>query len=149
MRNRAGLVGERAFLRLARQNRWRVRDVRDNPEFRRRDIDFVVEGWTVEVKTDFVASSSGKIPFELFADVWRGKLGWGIYCEADYLFWYFPFENEFLQLKMSDFRRFCLKNAQSFEARLMGDRAFGLLVPLELIKSQRWCRLWSLKPRKT
>ena len=83
---------------------WQVYDVSDIPEYRQKEIDFILqkdgEVFTVEVKSSTSAAKDRKLVVETFVDISIKKLGWIWTTEADLLavvsgdkmFIYLPYE---------------------------------------------------------
>ena len=80
---RGELMVEKA---LAARLYW-VEDKTNDTEYRSRDIDFIVDGTTIEVKNDLKSNYTKNIFVELenSNNIKRGGRGWYWYCEADYM----------------------------------------------------------------
>lgn len=71
---------------LTKKGYW-VEDVADQREYQQIDIDFIVEGTTVEVKNDLKSNYTNNIFVELTNEnnYSRGGKGWAHYCEAAFM----------------------------------------------------------------
>ena len=78
-----GLEGEELVLRYLKQ-KHSIEDVRLDKYFQERDIDFIVDGVSLEIKTDKNISKTGNIYLETRNDGWFNK------CRAEYLGIYSP-----------------------------------------------------------
>lgn len=121
---RVGKVGEEAVLSWLRQ-RHDVRDVREDKEYQKQDIDFIVdEAVSLEIKTDNNISRTGNIYIETY------KGGWYEYCGADYLGIYSP---QTAKLYILDYQR--LKSILPTFGRTIKhiDKDTNLAVPATLL----------------
>lgn len=69
----------------------KVIDLTDSEEFRKKDIDFLVQKGNeeafIEVKADRRMGDTGNICVELVTNIKNKSEGWLSYCEADYIFY--------------------------------------------------------------
>lgn len=91
--NSKGKIGEVVISNYLFSLGFSVADVSDNPEYQKKDIDFVVsqgeQQFTLEVKTDYQISKTGNLLFEdVFFQDWGEDEGWFHYCQADYIVFY-------------------------------------------------------------
>lgn len=80
---RIGLEGEELVLKYLKQSH-NIKDVRLNKYYQDKDIDFIVDGVSLEIKTDKNISKTGNIYLETRNDGWFNK------CRAEYLGIYSP-----------------------------------------------------------
>lgn len=71
---------------LAARYYW-VEDKTNDYDYRQKDIDFIVDGTTIEVKNDLKSNYTNNVFVELQNNnnTKRNLKGWITYCEADYL----------------------------------------------------------------
>jgi hypothetical protein len=95
---------------------WHVTDVRKNPIYQVKDIDYICSGfgsiWTVDVKTDR-CHYTGNYFFEIISNVETNKAGWGYTSEANYILIVYPTSagHELHVLDMAKIREWLIKNA--------------------------------------
>lgn len=118
-----GREGEEIVLEYLRE-RHLVDDVRENKDFQKQDIDFIVDGVSLEIKTDNNISRTGNI----YIETYRG--GWYEKCKAEYLGVYSP-QNRILYILNYP----CLKSIlPSFGRQIRHyDADTGLQVPATLL----------------
>jgi hypothetical protein len=82
-----GKRGEELVKSVLDANYCWVDDVSNSPEYRRKDIDLIVDGTTVEVKNDLKSNYTNNVFVETqnINNISRNGKGWAAYCEADYL----------------------------------------------------------------
>ncbi len=78
-----GKIGEEQFAVTLQSYGLEVIDVRDNRKYQAIDVDFLVDGQKVEVKTDLLTGCTGNFALEIITDIEKDKLGWSAYTEAD------------------------------------------------------------------
>jgi hypothetical protein len=79
-------AGEQELKDWLRGYGYKVKDVSDNPNYWKQDIDLIVnDKITIEVKWDSLLSSTGNLFIELVSDIDKNKDGWFRFCKADYL----------------------------------------------------------------
>lgn len=90
-----------------------IKDVRDILEFRKRDIDFIIDEYECEVKTDRRIAKTNNLFIETESVSYKtNKIskGWFDYCEAEYLF-YLDWENKILYIyKFDDIKEYIRDN---------------------------------------
>lgn len=88
-----GKRGEKLFQKIMEGRNYIVEDVREDPEYQIKDIDFLVTSPTsgltksFEVKYDARIHRTGNLYLEIeniFSTQWRRE-GWWLHCEADYI----------------------------------------------------------------
>jgi len=89
-------IGKKAEILAAQRIKkagWTIFDVRKNPRYQIKDIDYICSGfgsiWTVDVKTDRCYRTFNYF-FEIISNVESDKLGWGYTSEADYILMVYP-----------------------------------------------------------
>lgn len=110
---KVGEVGEEAVKRIFTNlwPRYTLVDVRDNPEYQRKDIDFLylspmrfVGNKSIEVKTDTVMARTGNIYLECMDNCNTGRKGWFYASEADYLCYYDYHNDELYVIELAELR---------------------------------------------
>jgi len=118
-----------------------VRNVEDDPEFQRIDVDLVWttrrRSYTIEVKGDRW-HTSGNFFFETFSNKEKGTPGCFMYTQADFLFYYFVVPRILYILPVPAAREWFIVNMSHFEEREtttpVGDEHYttvGRLVPIQ------------------
>lgn len=108
----------------------RVIDVRDDKRFQMMDVDFLVEMssrqyiW-LEVKTDYKATETGNIAYELRTS---GNIGCFEKTKADVIAYYVPTSGYIYLIKAKELRMY-VRNA-NYPIRRMGDASEGYLLPI-------------------
>lgn len=129
-----------------------VKDVSNDTEYQKKDIDFIITNkdgveMTVEVKTDYKLNASGNLFFEsTYYKEWGESPGWYDYCMADYIAFYDVIGN---RLYIYDFR-----NGKDYVRAAAEYRQFynrddmcyrdAYLLPLGLAKKHDLCRVFEL-----
>lgn len=88
----SGKYGEQLFKQIVESGSYLVKDVSGDPDYWRKDIDFIVTSATgavrtYEVKWDSRINSTNNLYLELTnvnSKQWGGE-GWWLHCKADYL----------------------------------------------------------------
>lgn len=85
---RKGKPAETLAAQRIKKAGWEITDVRQDPEYQAKDIDYVCfddsDQWTVDVKTDRCYKTQNYF-FEVLANVEAKKQGWAYMSEADYI----------------------------------------------------------------
>lgn len=147
-----GKSGEAIVAAWLQKRGNQVKDVSDDREYQRRDIDLVVTNkdgatLTIEVKTDYKLHKSGNLFFEsTYHKDWGDTPGWYDYCEADYVAFYDVIENKLYIYNFSLGREYV---RQAAEHKLFFNRDDGCyreayLLPLGLAKKYDYCRVFDL-----
>lgn len=127
-------AGEKLAKDIMEARGWEVTDVSDNPEYWKKDIDFIVRNpenghvITMEVKWDSRISKTGNLFLETYSN---GGRGWFEYCEADYLAYGDAASRCFYILPLLELRE--LVASKRFELAFTADSC-GYLVSLEAVK---------------
>jgi len=88
-RDAIGRSGEIDFIRYCQQRSLRVVDVTQDKKYQKIDVDFIVNGYYVELKTDNLIYKTGNFPIELIHHRKTGdRQGWYYYTEAKYIIRY-------------------------------------------------------------
>ena len=135
-----GKKGERKFQQIMESRNYIVEDMRDNPEYWVKDIDFVLTSPTsgltksFEVKWDARIHRTGNLYLEIeniFSKQWNGE-GWWQHCQADYLAYGDQQANIFYIIPLLELR----ERVEELPTRIAhcGNESTGLLVSLEDIK---------------
>lgn len=140
--NLAGKQGERLFKRFLEKRGKSCKDVSDNPEYQKDDIDFIVEGKhgreiSFEVKNDSKISRTGNIFYESISNVDYGTVGCFEKTKADYIVICSEPEKKFYVVKSEVLRRYVRDNKQSLRyiSRVEGSNSAGYLVPKSSIST--------------
>lgn len=147
-----GKSGEAIVAAWLQKRGNQVKDVSDDREYQRRDIDLVVTNkdgatLTIEVKTDYKLHKSGNLFFEsTYHKDWGDTPGWYDYCEADYVVFYDVIENKLYIYNFSLGREYVRRAAEHklFFNRDDGCYREAYLLPLGLAKKHDYCRVFDL-----
>lgn len=106
---RKGKIGEEVIEELMKKRGHKVISVANDERFFQDDIDFIIDDYKCELKTDYKISKTGNLFLEAemyyFSDGRREK-GYFYKTKADYLF-YFDINNQTLLIyKMSDLKKY-------------------------------------------
>jgi hypothetical protein len=121
----------------------RVRNVEDDPEFRRADVDLIWEtrrrAYKIEIKGDRL-HHTGNFFFETISNREKATPGCFLYTQADFVFYYFVMTRVLYILPMPATREWFCANLARFPERAtttpVGDDAYttvGRLVPIEIV----------------
>ena len=135
-----GKRGERIFKQQMEQKGYKVKDLRDDPEYQLIDIDFQLTSPTsgavkyFEVKWDARIHRTNNLYLELeniFSKQWNGE-GWWLHCKADYLAYGDAQTNTFYIIPLLELR----KRVDELNPRIAhcGQESTGMLVSLDDIK---------------
>lgn len=109
-----GKQGEYLARKCLEANGFTVKDVSNNSDYWKQDVDLLAEKqgrlYKIEVKWDDVIAESGCFFFEVITDIDRNKQGWAKYTEADYIF-YGDAQQKIFYVFSADDMRDCI-NAQ-------------------------------------
>lgn len=133
----------------ANEHTLSLKNVEDDPEYRRVDVDLLwqthKQTYKVEIKGDRW-HSRGNFFFETESNREKGTPGCFLYSQADLLFYYFVTPKILYILPMAETRRWFLANMARFEERLTttavgskgGERytTAGRLVPIETVVAE-------------
>lgn len=123
-------------------------DVRDEPEYQRRDIDFIVhvdgdpKPYSVDVK--YAGVDGGADLIETISNTRKGSLGWGYASEADIIIYYKKPLHQFHFLEMRNVRAF-LKNedltgcgrhsGKTYRSGVLLYESENILVPYKILRN--------------
>lgn len=101
-----GKRGEETVLQYYKNKGTKTQDVRNSWYYRTRDIDFLFNGQTVEVKTQQYIERDKQIVLEVVsnADLKRFKMGWLMSSQADVFIFYSPKSNTMYQMLVNELR---------------------------------------------
>ena len=84
-----GKSGEDGFIKYCNDNNLNVVDVTHDREYQKIDVDFIVNGYYTELKTDNLIDKTGNFPIELVHHRKTGdRDGWYYYTQATYIIRY-------------------------------------------------------------
>lgn len=127
--------GEQLFAQRMIESGYSVKDVSGEPQFWKKDIDFVItsptsgETKTFEVKWDSRINKTGNLFLETYSN---GGKGWFEYCEADYLVYGDACARRFYIFPLLELRERVA--SKRFEVAFCGNESCGYLVGLESVK---------------
>jgi hypothetical protein len=138
-----GAAGEEIFAEWAR-GRWPDVEIRKTAlDEDRRGIDFeALRRAGFQVKTDFRAADTGNVFVELYADVERRQLGWGLDCPADWIFVVVPGVGAILQIRPATVKAALAGWVGRFGTRDVG-AGRGVPVPLAAFAARAEHAHWS------
>jgi len=133
-----GKRGEEIAFKLLRKRYLLVDDVRDDPVFQKKDVDFVVDGLGVDVKFDSLMCRTGNFFFEEWSNVEKETKGCFLGSEAD--FWCYGDGVVWWWFNLFEVRCFVLSNKDVFDSRVLLNKGVGFefssrgwLVPLGVL----------------
>lgn len=89
IQNNIGKDGEKDFLDYCKKRNLKVKDVSDIKEYQNIDVDFIINGYYTELKTDNLIDKTGNFPIELIHHRKSGdRKGWFFYTQAKYVIRY-------------------------------------------------------------
>ena len=117
-----------------------VTDVQGVKFFQALDVDLMVDGLLVEVKGD-TCPRYNNLFIEVVSNTAKGLPGWAVYCQADYIFYYFlregkavvlpvPAMQEWISKRAKDFR---VAHAKTVNANGSGYTNIGHLCPIAVL----------------
>lgn len=87
--NMIGKIGEKDFIDYCRTQGFDIVDVSDDKKYQKIDVDFLVNGFYTELKTDNLIHKTNNFPIELIIHRKTGdRQGWYYYCQAKYVIRY-------------------------------------------------------------
>ena len=133
-----GKQGEQLFQERMEQKGYVVEDVSSNPNYFRKDIDFIItssttgEVKTFEVKWDTKIDRTSNLYLEFVNKNSEGGLGWFEFCKADYLAYGNATTGAFLVIPMQELR----EKVKRLPKRVgfCGNDSAGYLVNISQIK---------------
>lgn len=113
-----------------------VVDVSKREEYFAKDIDFIINGRTVELKTDYRINQTGNLFLEDKIEYRKGDSanGWFNTCEAEFLFVLNINDNELYIYNLADLRRYVESRSQ--KRKFVNDgykRVYGIIVNKDAI----------------
>jgi hypothetical protein len=95
-----GKKSEKIFEQWLRKHYKRYADVSSDVEYQKKDIDFITNKESFEVKLNLNDARKGKAGLFFWAELESGNnLGWWYYCKADYFAFFNPENTEFMLLR--------------------------------------------------
>lgn len=147
---RTGEIAEELFMKCANTFGWTVQDVRDEREYQRRDIDFIVhvdgdpKPYSVDVK--YAGVDGGADLIEIWSNREKCTLGWGYKSDADIIVYYKATLHQFHFLWMPSIREFLVnedikkyRTKPSQTDSRSGKRLYGsetIRVPYEVLRKK-------------
>ena len=108
----------------------KVVDVSEDAEWQKVDVDFLVDGFQVEVKTD--TSKTPNIFFETVSNKEKNTPGCMLVTTADFLYYVHLGHNYILTIPLENYRIWVLDIQDELrEVNVRTSKAVGLLVPLK------------------
>lgn len=142
---RKGEVGEMAVINHYQKKGCAVEDVSDNPQYFKYDIDILINGQTVEVKTDYRMYETGNLLLEMVSNSNPAyyKEGWFITSKAQVFVFYSPQTNSTYQVFADELRKVVFDNQSQLKYRNMRVNEFGnviketqiCLVPINFVRN--------------
>lgn len=143
-RNIIGRNGEIDFIRYCQQRSLIVTDVTQDKKYQKIDVDFIVNGYYVELKTDNLIHKTGNFPVELIHHRKTGdKQGWYYYTEAKYIIRYSKAEKKLYVLYFDKCKDYILTH---FDKRKWFDKddndyVTGLLMNVKVLQRLGFLRI--------
>ena len=143
-----GKIGEQAIAKHYRQQGCIVVDVSADRGYQEIDIDMLINGQTVEIKTDYNIHRYGNICVELVSNDSedRYKAGWFFTSEAKVFIFYSPQQNKSYQVLRKDLQSLYEEHKECFTEKHTITREFDniykksiiAIIPAETVK--KYCR---------
>ena len=114
------------------KNKWQYKDVRNNPDYWKIDIDYIVNNETYEVKRNFHNAIYGRAGWYFWIELKVGNnLGWWYKTQADYFLFF-----------SADGDGILIRNNESFKKKIenfieYGDHSLGGNQRYDIIKDKR------------
>ena len=138
-----GKTGETAVIEHYKNNGCNVIDVSEDREFQKIDVDLIIDGDFVEVKTQKSLSEREKITLELETEYYNSliKQGWFYSTEANILIFYDNVNNIAYSVDTKELRDFYIKNRYSKDIDIHSfDEKHKVsqlvFIPIDLLKKQ-------------
>lgn len=107
-------IGEVKAYEYLIRNGYSVQDTTENELYYSKDIDLIAikdnKSISIEVKWDSRIHQTGNMFIETSSNVEQKKMGWYLFCQADYLFYGDSVNEIFYILKMDDLRDYLENN---------------------------------------
>lgn len=132
-----GKVGEELFKEFLKSKGVNYADVSEIEAFQNKDVDIIVKGQYVEIKTDYRIESTKRIFVECYKEK-DGKVysGWMEKCEADYIAYIDAVSRETFIIKMNRLRDYINHNGEPFgyniDTRM---KTYGHCVPIKKLEA--------------
>ena len=139
-----GKIGEEDFIEYCHKNNLIVEDKTNDKEFQAIDVDFIVNGYYTELKTDNLIDKTGNFPIELTHHRKSGdRNGWYYYTEAKYVIRYSKKSKRLYVMyfdKCKDYLLDNFKKVQWFDKE-DGNMATGLLCNVDKLQKLGFLRI--------
>jgi len=139
-----GKIGEEDFIEYCHKNNLIVEDKTNDKEFQAIDVDFIVNGYYTELKTDNLIDKTGNFPIELIHHRKTGdRNGWYYYTQATYIIRYSRKSKRLYVLYFNKCKDYLLEH---FEKRKWFDKqdnnyVTGLLVKVKDLQELGFLRI--------
>lgn len=133
--HRIGKAGERIFKEYLDKHNIEYRDVSEDTEYQKRDVDFVVKGKRgdvlVEVKNDTKIAYTGNIFYECISNVDYNTVGCFEKTEAEWIVICSEADSSFYIVNTSLLREYVNGNREKLRyiSRVSGSNSAGYLIP--------------------
>lgn len=135
-----GKVGEEIVKSFLGDLDWvtDLNDVRDDKEYQKQDIDFVVKtSYSIEVKTDSLAHITGNLAYEYISNKNYNSVGCFEKTKSDYIYYYLTESKELYIIDTIMLQQYVSENKNKLKLVPMGDYALGYLIKFDtLVKEQ-------------
>jgi rhodanese-related sulfurtransferase len=131
-----GRLGEKKVIESMNAAGYIVIDVRDKEEYQKKDIDFIVNGKTFELKTDRKCASTGNMFLEsrvFYNYTFEDKDGWFEYSEAEYLLYLDWYADVCYMYRMDDLRKVKDNYPQKCCNKDSYKSVYGYCIPLDAV----------------
>lgn len=139
-----GKTGEEDFIEYCRKNKFTIIDKRKDKKFQAIDVDFIVNGYYTELKTDNLIDKTGNFPIELTHHRKSGdRNGWYYYTEAKYVIRYSKKSKRLYVMyfdKCKDYLLDNFKKVQWFDKE-DGNMVTGLLCNVDKLQKLGYLRI--------
>lgn len=154
--NQIGKIGETAVYNYYNSRGIDIIDVSHNPFYQAKDIDFIINGQSVEVKTGTKIKDYQQICLELVSNSDKDffRKGFLFTTEAEVIIFYSPQEQKMYQIIVSELRKYYNDNKDNIETRVVYNNEFGSVIkesvlafiPLKDLQKLKGYRVISLYP---
>lgn len=143
--NNEGKKGEKDFIKYCKEKNFTVEDKTEDNDYQKIDVDFIVNGFYTELKTDNLIHKTNNFPIELTHHrKTDDKQGWFFYCQAFYVIRYSPIVNRLYILYFDRCKGILLdeyKNKQRKWWDTDGNYVTGLLLNVDELIKQGYLRI--------
>lgn len=143
-RNIIGREGEIDFVRYCQQRNLDVVDVTQDKEYQKIDVDFIVNGYYAELKTDNLIDKTGNFPVELIHHRKTGdRQGWYYYTKAKYIIRYSKKQSRLYVLYFDKCKDYILSHFDKIKwfDKDDGDYVTGLLMNVKVLQRLGFLRI--------